>query len=308
MLALPDPTAWLAAALALLAAALFAVASAVQHRSASQVPVDQGGSLRLVRSLLRSPRWWTGTLADAAGYGAQAAALGLGSLLLVQPLLVTAVLFALPLSARWAGRRLAWSDWAWAAVLVTTLALFVVTGEPTAGSDTAGWRSWLPAVAVLGVVTTGCLVGAAVHRGTPRAVLLALTTGVAAGLAAALTKGVVGLLDDGLPALLGSWTTYALAGSLLAATVVQQLAFQAGPLQASLPAATVGEPVVAAALGITVLGERLRAGGAEWLLVVVLVAAMVAATVALARSTAALEGPPGSDRTDPVRAGAVGAP
>jgi hypothetical protein len=76
---------------------------------------------------------------------------------------------------------------------------------------------------------------------------------------------------------------------------VQQSAFQAGPLGASLPAATVGEPVVAAALGVTVLGERLRAGGAEWVLVAVLVVAMGAATVALARSAAApaaAAGPP----------------
>jgi len=278
---------WLAAALALLAAALFALAAAVQQRSAATVPVGQDRGLRLVRSLLRSPRWWTGTLADASGYVAQAAALGLGSLLLVQPLLVTTVLFALPLGARWAGRRLARSDWAWAGVLVLSLAAFVVTGQPTAGAELAGWRAWLPAWVVLGVTVAGCLLGAAVRRGTSRAVLLAVTTGVAYGLAAALTKGVVSLLDDGPAAVLGHWSTYLLVAALLGGTLVQQSAFQAASLGASLPAATVGEPVVAVTLGITVLGERLHADGAEWLLIGVLVAAMVAATVALARSSAA---------------------
>ncbi|WP_138731774.1 DMT family transporter [Modestobacter excelsi] len=278
---------WAAAGLALVAAALFAVASAVQQRSAAAVPDGQAGGLRLLRHLLRSRWWWAGTLADSGGYLAQAAALGLGSLVLVQPLLVTTVLFALPLGARWAHRRLSRSDWAWAGVLVVALAAFVATGEPTAGDDTAGWRSWLPAWVVLGAAVTGCLVGAAVRRGTPRAVLLAITTGVAYGLAAALTKGVVSLLDDGPAAVLGHWGTYLLVAVLAGGTVVQQSAYQAGPLEASLPAATVGEPVVAVALGLTVLGERVQADGAEWLLIAVLTVAMGVATVALARSSAA---------------------
>ncbi|WP_138759943.1 DMT family transporter [Modestobacter altitudinis] len=277
---------WAAVGLALLSAALTAVASAVQQRSAAAVPDGQAGGLRLLRQLLRSRWWWTGTLADSGGYLAQAAALGLGSLVLVQPLLVTTVLFALPLGARWSRRRLSRSDWAWAGVLVLALAVFMVTGEPTAGEDLAGWRSWLPAWGVLGAVVAACLVGAAVRRGTPRAVLLAVTTGVAYGLGAALTKGVVSLLDDGPAAVLGSWSTYLLVVVLAGGTLVQQSAYQAGPLEASLPAATVGEPVVAVALGLTVLGERVQADGAEWLLIAVLTVAMGAATVALARSSA----------------------
>jgi drug/metabolite transporter (DMT)-like permease len=282
-----EVVAWLAAALALVAAALFALASAVQQRSAAAVPDEHARGTRLVRSLLRSRLWWTGTLADAGGCVAQAAALGVGSLLLVQPLLVTTVLFALPLGARWAGRRLRRADWGWAALLAVALAAFVVTGDPTAGVDRAGWRQWLPALVVLGVVCAACLLAAVVRRGTSRAVLLALATGLLYGLAAALTKGVVDLFPEGPAAVLTHWTTYLLAVSLLAGTVAQQSAYQAGPLEASLPAATVGEPVVAATLGVTVLAERLQAGGAEWLLVSVLLAAMVAATVALSRSSAA---------------------
>jgi hypothetical protein len=108
------------------------------------------------------------------------------------------------------------------------------------------------------------------------------------GLAGALTKGVVSVLDDGVLALLGTWETYALALTLAVGTLLQQAAFRAGALGASLPAVTVGEPVVAVVVGVAVLHEHLRAGGAEWLLVAALVAVMVAATVALARSAAAV--------------------
>lgn len=282
----------LASALALLAAALFAVAAAVQQRSAAAVPDDQAGGIRLFLALVRNPRWWAGTLADVGGFVAQAAALGLGSLLLVQPLLVTNLLFALPLGARWAGRRLGRSDWAWAVLLALALAVFVVSGEPTEGVDRAGLREWLPTAAVLGVVLAGCLLGAAVRRGTTRAVLLAVATGVLYGAGAALIKSVVSLLDDGVVVLLTSWETYALAIALGVGTLLQQSAFQAGDLAASLPAVTVGEPVVAVAIGIAVLQEQLRADGAEWALIAVLVTVMVVATTALARSAARVEGVP----------------
>lgn len=276
----------LAAALALLAAVLFAVASAVQQRSAADVPDAEAHGARLLLTLARRPRWWAGTLSDTGGFVAQAAALGLGSLLLVQPLLVTTLLVALPLGARWAGRRLRRSDWVWAALLVLALAAFALVGEPTAGVDRAGWRPWLPAWIVLGLLVGGCLAGAAVRRGTARAVLLAVAAGVAYGVGAALTKGVVSQVDDGLLALLTSWETWLLAVAMAGGTLLQQSAYQAGSLEASLPAVTVGEPVIAVALGIGVLQERLRADGAEWALIGVLVVVMAAATVALARAAA----------------------
>ena len=147
-------------------------------------------------------------------------------------------------------------------LLAAALAVFVVTGEPTAGVDRAPPAEWWrAAVVMLGVVLGGCLLGAAVRRGTTRAVLLAVATGVLYGLAGALTKGVVSVLDDGVLALLEAWETYALALTLAAGTLLQQTAFRAGALGASLPAVTVGEPVVAVVVGVAVLHEHLRAGG-----------------------------------------------
>jgi len=74
---------------------------------------------------------------------------------------------------------------------------------------------------------------------------------------------------------------------VLGGTLLQQTAFGAGPLAASLPAVTVGEPIVAAVLGVVVLGEQVRADGLEWGLIGLLVVLMIAATAALSRSSAA---------------------
>ena len=275
----------IATALALLAALLFAIASAVQQRTASQVPDSGAVGLRLIRVLLRRRLSWVGMACDFGSYFAQAAALGLGSLVLVQPLLVTSLLMALPLSARWGGRRLSRSDWVWASLLAVALAVFVVTGESTAGLDRAGAARWVPAGIVLGVLLAGCLGVAGVRRAY-RPVALAAATALLYGLLAALTKSVVSLVPGGPSAVLGGWETYALVASAIAGTLTQQSAYQAGGLAASLPTITVGEPVVAVVLGIAVLSERLPGGVSQWVLVAGLGAVMATATAALARSAA----------------------
>ena len=274
-----------AALLGLLAAALFAVASVAQQKAAADVPDDKAMGLRLIGQLVRRPLWWAGLLGDAGGFLAQGAALGLGSLLLVQPLLVTALLFALPLGAAWAGRRLSRSDWLWAAVLSLSLAVFVVAADPTAGIDRAPGRDWLGVAAALTPVLALCLLGAATRRRS-RAMPLAVATGILYGVTAALTKSVVAHLGDGIVPLLSSWETYALAAVAMLGTVCQQSAFQAGDLGVSMPAVTVLEPVVAVGIGVSILQEDLRTSGLGWVVVALSTAGLAAGTVMLARSAA----------------------
>ena len=87
----------------------------------------------MVLTLLRQPLWWAGTAAAIAGFVFQALALAYGSLLFVQPILVSALLFALPLSARLADRRVTRGEWLWAVVLTASLAVFVVLAKTRPG-------------------------------------------------------------------------------------------------------------------------------------------------------------------------------
>ena len=69
--------------------------------------------------------------------------------------------------------------------------------------------------------------------------------------------------------------------------VINQRAFQAGSLTASLPTLTVVEPVVAAIVGVTMLHETVPTTGVlEWAAVGSSVIAMIVATVVLSRSAA----------------------
>jgi hypothetical protein len=78
--------------------------------------------------------------------------------------------------------------------------------------------------------------------------------------------------------------------------IVQQSAFRAGALTASMPTVTVVEPVVAAALGVTVLDETLDAQGPRILALAGAAVLVIVATWALARGKAAtMSAGPGQD-------------
>ena len=241
-----------AVALALLSALLTAISTVAQQRAAYALADTTSGHVGLIRALTRRPLWWAGLVGDTGGYVCQAAALGLGSLLLVQPLLVTALLFALPLGAHYANRRVSRSDWGAAVLLTASLAVFVVASNPKRGTAHGSIDDWVIAIAVLAPITVACVVGATTSMGARRAVLLAIAV------------GIVG-------------------------TTLQQSAFSAGALQASLPTMTVLEPAVATVLAITLLGEQLDTDEAGWVLIGAAVACMLAGTVALARSSARVE-------------------
>ncbi|SDB83692.1 hypothetical protein SAMN05216410_0330 [Sanguibacter gelidistatuariae] len=270
---------------------LFALGSATLQRAAQTVPDAEARGLRLILRLVRMPLWWLGLVADVAGYALQALALAVGSLLVVQPLVVTSLLFALPLAARWSGRRLRVSDGVWALVLVTSLAAFMVVGAPTSGGLSPGLAQWRAPGLLVAVLLAACFLGAGRRSSARKALLLGTAAGVLYGVLAALTKTLVDVFDHSgvlaaLGVIVGSWQLWVLVAVSIAGTVIQQSAFQAGPLSASMPAVTVAEPVVAVGLGLAVYGDTLNMHGLRGLVIIVVGAAMAVATIMLAAASA----------------------
>jgi len=267
----------IAALLAVGAAFFIAIGDVIHQRSTHEVTDEPVSHVDLFLRLLRNGQWWLGSAVSAVGFALQAAALGLGSVLLVQALLVTSLLFALPINARLSRRRV--TRWEVDMVIVTV-------GDPTSGHSRASLDTWTAVVVVLAPALVACVLGANVLKGPASAVLLGVVSGALWGLFAVLTKGVVDRLDDGLLALVRTPELYVWALVAIAGTAYQQSSFRAGSLTASLPTMTVAEPVVGSVLGIVVLGETLRPGDAGWLTLFVAVGVMVVATAALARGEA----------------------
>src|SRR5258708_5803402 len=110
----------IAALFALGAAFFIAIGDVVHQRSAHEVTDEPVSHVALFMRLLCDGRWWLGSLVSAVGFALQAAALGFGSVLLVQALLVTSLLFALPINARMTHRRVTRCEWTWAALLAAS--------------------------------------------------------------------------------------------------------------------------------------------------------------------------------------------
>jgi len=104
------------------------------------------------------------------------------------------------------------------------------------------------------------------------------------GYVAVLSKAVVDVFaSEGFPGLITCWEFYGLLVGAGIGTGIQQLSFNAGALKNSLPAMTIGEPIVAFILGYTLLGEKFQVHGLGWVAMGAALAVMVVSTVFLSR-------------------------
>jgi len=277
---------------ALGAAALFAGGTALQYRAAR--PVSTGGvgpgrpiATAAVRQTVTSVSWLLGTLVLGIGIALHAFALHEGPITVVQPLLITGVLFALPASRYAGGPRVDWTDMRWAALLVGALALFLFTAMPPGQGQShidTGPALGGFALALTGIVT--CLLVAKRCHGNVVATVLGIAAGIALAGSAALLKVSTNLTSNGIWELFGHWQIYALAVVGAAGLLLSQVAYRAGPMTASLPAINSVNPVVSVLIGWAVFDEKFRTGLAPVGMEVVLLAVVVIATAALSRRSA----------------------
>jgi drug/metabolite transporter (DMT)-like permease len=260
-----------------------ATSSVLQHRSARTAPVAGRAAGRLLGHLVTRPVWLAGLVAGAAGLVLHALALSGGRLAVVQPLLVSGMLFALPVSVVLEGRRPSPVAWLWALVLVGGLAAFLLAGRPSAGRVAADTD--VLAIATIAGSATMALIGFAGHRWSRRhaAPLLGLAAGIGYGIVAALMKQTTAVALRGLVALVTTWPVYGLAAVGAVTLAVTQLAYRAGPLAQSLPALTVVDPAASVAVGAAVFHERLAQTPGALAVEVIGFALMAGASVVLAR-------------------------
>lgn len=242
---------------ALAAGCTFAVGSVLQQSAAREAPADESLSLRLLVDLAHRKKWLLGIASDVGSFALQALALAFGPIALVQPLLVTGVLFAIPLAVRLKGMRLHAQEWTGTVSVAAGLALFLAAASPGAGEPQTSLARWvLILCGVAALMTLGVATGRAL-RGPIRASFYALSAGAAFGLLAALTKTATWLLGQGAAPFFTAWQPYAMAGVAVAGAIVQQSAFQAAPLPASVPVMDAVEPTVAVLIGVFAFGENL---------------------------------------------------
>jgi len=277
---------WLAILLAVAGGFTYALAAVIQQRVAAEQPPELSMSPRLLVALFRRPLWLLGSLLDVVAYGFEAAALGVGSVVLVGPLLVSGLLFAIPLANFGTDVRVTSREMVPAAMVTVGLAVFVGVTSPGGGESQASTTGWVLAGAFVGAVVVALTLAARFARsGGATALLLGLATGTLYGLTAVLTKSTVDLFGDGVLQTFTHWQPWALIVCSTAGLLLNQSAFQAGHVAASLPAISVVNPVLACVFGVTLFSEEFGANATwEWVVTAVAIVAMVWGTIRLSTS------------------------
>ncbi|MET7936443.1 DMT family transporter [Streptomyces sp. NPDC005322] len=285
----------LAVLLALLSALGNGAASVLQRRAAMDQDREQQGArgirqnaLRLAH-LLRRPYWLAGAAAMVVSAVAQVGALAVGRLSVVQPLLVSELLFTLVVGSLVFRHRPDGRTWLSFVTLAAGLALFLAAADPSRGHAMAQNGRWLP-VGVAVVLAVGALLAVArALRGAARAAVLGSATAICFACTAALIKEFTGRFSGGVAAVLTSWPLYAVCAVGLLSFLLLQGTLRAGTLAASQPALTLGDALVSIALGWVLFGERVELG-LRTLPEIVGIALMAAGIVGLTRSPAMADG------------------
>lgn len=246
--------------LSLASALLFALGTVLQQRAGASAP-SAGAHSGLVLRMARRPVWLAGVTSDGLGFVAQAAALSVGRLAVVQPLLVVSVVFALPLGVRLSGQRVGRNEIAAAALVVVALAGFLAVASPSGGRSEATLGAWLVIAVILAAVCAPIMLLGRRGPAPRRAALLGTAAGLLFALSAALTKAVVGELDTGLVHVISSWELYALIGVGYASMTLNQLALNTGALAATIATSSASDPAASVVLGLVLFHESLHLSG-----------------------------------------------
>ncbi|MFD4976704.1 DMT family transporter [Streptomyces sp. NPDC058424] len=239
--------------LSFVSAVAYAGGAIVQERVAVSSPGQRYAPLR-------RPAWWAALTLNGLGGLLHVVALACGPLSLVQPLGALTIVFALPMAALFVGRRAGAAAWRGAIMATVGLAgLLSLVGTSEAQSLTTAQRGGL-AVVTVGVVAALTVAGRAAHRHPAvRSVLLATGSGIAFGMSSVFTKTVTVDFTDGIAA--SELPSLAAIGVLATAGILlSQASYRGGGLAAPLATLTVVNPVMAAAVGLTLFGESFRYG------------------------------------------------
>ncbi|MET9074554.1 hypothetical protein ABZX95_20835 [Streptomyces sp. NPDC004232] len=246
-----------AVGLSLVSAVAYALAAVAQERLAARTA---GAGLP---RLLGTGAWWSAVGLNAAAALLHVVSLRYGPLTLVQPLGALTLVAAVPLGARAAGRRVSAAEWRGTALTLLGLAALLVTASGPAPERVL---SLTEALAVAG--TTAAAIGLLSRPGARPGLRHATASGFASGVASALTQTVTVAATDRTAPLLS--TEVIVVAVLVAAFAVgglllSQTAYRGG-LGAPLAVVTLANPVAAAVIGLTLLGQGLQGGPAGILL------------------------------------------
>ena len=247
----------LAALICLFSALGFAASNALQHRVAGTVPASVAHhAIGVLAQVVRRPLWLLATTISFSALLLHATALKLGSIALVQPLMLVGVVIAVPMRAALDLTTPTWREVRAVLITVAGLAAFMwgVNPVPSTAKPSPAPAALMVlagvAMAVVVLLTSRRFAG----RPHPQAAILGATSGVMFGLTAGLLKLIGVAVSSGRP-VAAAVPVLALIGVGVLGIAMNQRAYQIAPLSVSMPLLNVLDVLVAVAFGVLVFHE-----------------------------------------------------
>lgn len=242
--------------LSLISAVAYAGGAIIQEQVAAKSAEQQYAPLR-------NGAWWVAVVLNGLGGLLHVVALAYGPLSLVQPLGALTIVFALPMAALFVRRKAGSTAWRGAIMATVGLVGMLSLTQATASQSLADTERVGLALGTAGAVVTLMLLAHAAHRHPAvRGMLLATAAGIAFGISSVFTKTVAVDWDAHEPLTRQVPSLAVIAVLAVSGLLLSQASYRGAGLAAPLSAVTVVNPVIAAAVGLTLFGESFRYGTA----------------------------------------------
>lgn len=229
----------LAIVVMLASAAMYGLSFVLQHKG-TQAALAKSGGKGGFKHLVSNPIWLIGIILFGTAFLLHLVALKFGSVAVVQPLIVTELIFIPPFSALISHAKISGKDWLAIIAVTVGLAGFLIIAAPTEGINNAPTSAWITVI-VLYAVVMGALYGSGSRLGlVGRAALFGLAAGLANALLAVVAKGAFGASAVSFFTNPLVWITVLLCVVTVGTTA---LAFSKGPITISSPAMIAINPI-----------------------------------------------------------------
>jgi len=259
-----DPKQFIGIPIALVGAVFLSLGAQFQHRGVAKVEakigeVESGLNAKQMMALLARPSWVIGTLMLGLAVVFQLTSLGFSPIIVVQPLGAVALVITAVLNSRISKMKLNRSSVISIVLCVGGVGLFVLVAAFTAVDKPVTAADLVVILIVLAVVLVILSVLFLLFRTRFKALMYIVGAGVLYGFVATLAKVIISRLFQSefdwltILAVVGLLAAFALGGYFV------QNAYASGPPDLVIAGLTVIDPLVAVAIGITVLGEASQA-------------------------------------------------
>lgn len=275
----------------LASSACYALSYVLQHKG-TQASIGEGVEDAGIGRLVKNPIWLLGIVLFATSFFLHLVALKFGSVSVVQPLIVTELIFIPPFAAIISHAKIHARDWVAILAVAAGLGVFLLTAAPAEGTKDPSTATWVITFIVFYAICGVLMLIGSKLPNNPRAAVAGTAVGFINAALAIFAKGAFEGTGGNLLTNPLSYITIFIAISLVGLTA---LAFRVGPITTSSPAMIAATPIISVIASVILFGETLNTSPLAIVIIIACVIVVGGGVYALTQSEAvhaALDDPP----------------